>query len=278
MQTKKYELNERAYLTSNIYDDYRVDAPPAAKPAVIICPGGGWITLSEREGEPIAIEFAKRGYIAFVLHYSVSDEPVTPGDFGLIHRAMEEMETSYGILCDLAKEQVAEPRQISVLGFSAGGQLAALFAAKHPELFSCILCYPLLDIADEIRFVSSSMCLKENREIMEKCFSVIGVSAEREKDWSSIDPIEQITPDMPRTFIWHGATDDLVRVTGSLNYAKKLLKSSARTELHIYDNCGHGISLGTRETAAVEKEINRYGTVWFAQLLRWMEELENEKK
>ena len=88
MQTKKYELNDNAYLTSYVCDDYRVDALPTAKPAIIICPGGGWMTLSEREGEPIAIEFAQRGYIAFVLHYCVSDVPAGPGDFGLVGRAV----------------------------------------------------------------------------------------------------------------------------------------------------------------------------------------------
>ena len=83
---------------------------------------------------------------------------------------------------------------------------------------------------------------------------------------------------MPSTFIWHGAQDDLVKATGSISYAQKLIENGVRTELHVYDNCGHGISLGTRETAAVEKEINEYGTVWFSQLLRWMEELEDEKR
>ena len=278
MQTKKYELNDSAYLTSYVCDDYRVDALPTAKPAIIICPGGGWMTLSEREGEPIAIEFAQRGYIAFVLHYCVSDVPAGPGDFGLVGRAVDEMEKAYGILLDLAKKQIICKHQISVLGFSAGGQLVSLFAAKHPELFACILCYPLLDIKEEIGFVNSSLCPLENREIMDKCFSVIGIDPESENEWSRIDPIENITSDMPSTFIWHGAQDDLVKVTGSISYAQKLIENGVRTELHVYDNCGHGISLGTRETAAVEKEINEYGTVWFSQLLRWMEELEDEKR
>jgi acetyl esterase/lipase len=111
---------------------------------------------------------------------------------------------------------------------------------------------------------------------MERCFSVLGVSLDG--DWVAIDPIHQITATMPPTFLWHGATDDLVRATGTLNYGSKLIAHGVRTELHIYDNCGHGISLGTRETAAVEKEINNYGSAWFAQLLRWMEELEHEEK
>jgi hypothetical protein len=59
----------------------------------------------------------------------------------------------------------------------------------------------------------------------------------------------------------------------SMNYLHCLLDKGIRAELHIYDNCGHGISLGTRETAAVADEINEYGTVWFDQLMRWMEEL-----
>ena len=273
MQTEKIRLNEKAFLTSYVYDDYRVDTKPAAKPAVVICPGGGWMTLSEREGEPIAIEFAQRGYMAFVLHYSVSDNPVSPGDFTLVEKALHEMESAYDIIVDLSKEQVIDRRYISVLGFSAGGMLASLFASGHPELFSCILCYPLLDISDEYEFVHSPLCPEGNREIMDKCFSCIGIGGPVHDKWRKIDPIAQISSDMPGTFIWHGALDDLVRATGSINYAGKLMENGVRTELHIYDNCGHGISLGTRETAAVENEINDYCTVWFSQLIRWMEEI-----
>jgi acetyl esterase/lipase len=188
------------------------------------------------------------------------------------------MEAAYDILKGLARDNIVDSSRISVMGFSAGGQLAALFAARHPELFACILCYPLLDIADELEYVGSHLCPEESRLIMEKCFSRIGVSANTRSAWCRIDPIEQIGRSMPRTFIWHGVLDDLVRVTGSMNYANKLMKRGIRTELHIYDNCGHGISLGTKETAAVENEINDYCTVWFSQLIRWMEELKNEEK
>ena len=278
MQTNKYSLSDQAYLMSYVCDDYRVDTKPVAKPAIIICPGGGWMFLSEREGEPIAIEFAQRGYMAFVIHYSVSERAAEPGDHSLIFKALDEMERAYDILSELGRKQTIDTGKISVMGFSAGGQLAALFSSRHPELLSCILCYPFLDVEDEIEYVNSSMCPQENKEIMKKCFSVTGIGAANECNLQQIDPIANVSPDMPGTFIWHGATDDLIRATGSIAYARKLIENGIRTELHIYDNCGHGISLGTRETAAVENEINDYCTVWFAQLIRWMEELENEKK
>lgn len=278
MQTNNIRINANAYLTSYVYDDYRVDIAPDAKPAIMICPGGGWMTLSEREGEPVALEFAQRGYMAFVLHYSVSERQVEAGDHSLIEGALDEAEEAYGRLLDLAHEGIIDSGRISVMGFSAGGQLAALFAARHCELFSCILCYPLLDIADEYEFVNSPLCPPASRMIMEKCFACTGLGDLLAGNPDVIDPIANISCDMPRTFIWHGALDDLVRVKGTMNYAAKLLDRGIRTELHIYDNCGHGISLGTRETAAVANEINDYCRVWFAQLIRWMEELANEKE
>ena len=278
MQTKQYNLPSNAYLTSYVYDDYRVDMRPEAKPAIIICPGGGWMYLSEREGEPIAMEFAKRGYHAFVLHYSVSQAAAATGDFRLIHQALEDTEGAYGILLELAGQQMVDAGAISILGFSAGGQLAALFGAKHPELQACILCYPMLDLADEVEFATSEDCPQEHQDIMKSCFSVMGIDGCEAGTWSEINPVERVTSAMPPTFLWHGTMDDLVRVTGSLNFARKLVMCKVPCEVHIYDHCGHGISLGTKETAAVEKEINEYGAVWFAQLLRWMEELGNEKE
>lgn len=273
MQTETISLNDNAYMTSYVCDDYRVDVKTDPKSAVIICPGGGWMTLSEREGEPIAIEFARRGYLAAVLHYSVADKDAVAGDFGIINKALSEAEMVYNYLTQLAEAEAIDKKRISVMGFSAGGQLAALFSSKHPELFSCILCYPFLDINDEFDYVNSSMCPDTNRAVMNKCFSFTGISSLSREKWHEIDPVSNINSDMPGTFIWHGAKDDLIRVTGSMHYAGKLIEKGIRTEFHAYDNCGHGISLGTRETAAVENEINDYCTVWFDQLIRWMEEL-----
>ena len=168
MQTNNIRINANAYLTSYVYDDYRVDIAPDAKPAIMICPGGGWMTLSEREGEPVALEFAQRGYMAFVLHYSVSDRKVLPGDHSLIEGALDEAQKAYDRVLGLAREGIIDRRKISVMGFSAGGQLAALFAARHRELFSCILCYPLLDVADEYDFVNSPLCPQASRMIMDR--------------------------------------------------------------------------------------------------------------
>ena len=49
------------------------------RPAVIICPGGGYEYQSDRESEPIALEFLKRGYQAFILEYAVLEENETKG-------------------------------------------------------------------------------------------------------------------------------------------------------------------------------------------------------
>ena len=53
--------------------------PARRRPAVIICPGGGYEYQSDRESEPIALEFLKRGYQAFILEYAVLEENETKG-------------------------------------------------------------------------------------------------------------------------------------------------------------------------------------------------------
>ena len=76
---KLYEGRNDVTLTTYVLKDSFDILNGKNRPAVIICPGGGYLTLSEREGEPVAIAFANMGYHAFVLKYSVysnSEEPV----------------------------------------------------------------------------------------------------------------------------------------------------------------------------------------------------------
>ena len=66
-----YPQNENVTLTSYIINDSVEMLNGKKRPAILICPGGGYLDLSDREAEPVALKFNAMGYHAFVLRYSV---------------------------------------------------------------------------------------------------------------------------------------------------------------------------------------------------------------
>ena len=90
------------------------------RPAIVVCPGGGYMYCSNREGEPIALAYAARGFHAFVLRYSVGWDAA---DF----KPLEEVSWAIGYLRENAEEWNVDTDKISVMGFSAGGHLAASY-------------------------------------------------------------------------------------------------------------------------------------------------------
>lgn len=270
MKVEKYKLgkekNSKAYLTSYYVEDYRVDTIPKSKKAIIICPGGGWFSLSEREGEPIALAFLQKGFQAFVLHYSVADGNDECGS--LVRNALAELEESYDYLIANKVKFNIDIKKINILGFSAGGQLAALFANKHSELMSVILCYPMLDMEDVLEYKSTEDCPEYAKLVLDKSMNILDDQSNLE-----INPIKIINSSIPPTFIWHGREDDLIPAKGSINYVTELIAKGIKCEFHLYDNVNHGISLGISATAAVESEINIYGSRWFDEVNHWLEKV-----
>ena len=90
------------------------------RPAVIVCPGGGYVYCSPREGEPIALRYAAKGFHAFVLRYSTGFDAKEFAPW-------KEISWAIGLLREHAAEWHIDPNQIVTCGFSAGGHVA--FAA-----------------------------------------------------------------------------------------------------------------------------------------------------
>ena len=106
------------------------------RPAVLVCPGGGYVYCSPREGEPVALSYAARGFHAFVLTYSTAQDAAgfTP---------LEEVSWAIGCIRENADAWHIDPNKIAVCGFSAGGHLAlssGLLAENKPN--ALILGYP----------------------------------------------------------------------------------------------------------------------------------------
>ena len=103
-----------ATLTTYIQDE---GSNPSPRPAIIVCPGGGYHGLAHHEGEPIALLYLNEGFNTFVLRYG-TEENATKGrpliKAALAIKHVRENAETYNI----------DPHKILILGFSAGGHLA----------------------------------------------------------------------------------------------------------------------------------------------------------
>ena len=106
-----------ATLTTYVIDNSEEIDSQRQRPAVIICPGGGYEFLSDREAEPIAIKLMSYGFQAFVLRYSIKP--------AVFPAALTELAQAVQLVRGQSEVWHVKPDQIIVAGFSAGGHLAA---------------------------------------------------------------------------------------------------------------------------------------------------------
>ncbi|AUS06039.1 alpha/beta hydrolase [Pseudotamlana carrageenivorans] len=212
-------------------------------PAVIICPGGGYQHLSHiKEGEKVAEWLNSIGISAFVLKYRLpSDKIMINKTIGSLQDAQEAMRT----VRRQSKAWHINPNKIGVMGFSAGGHLAATLSTHYKDsIYShdntsarpdfSILIYPVISMKDDITHQGSrTNLLGENP------------SPKLINQYSNED---QVTPNTPPTFLIHATNDQSVPVENSINYYLALKENNVHVEMHIYANGGHGFGLGTTGT------------------------------
>ena len=136
-----YEGKENVYLDCYVLNSGLKLGQDMARPAVVICPGGGYVYLSPREAEPVALAYAAKGIHAFVLNYSVGWEAAG-------FQPLKDMDWAIGLIRERATEWNVDVDKILTCGFSAGGHLAlasGLLGKEKPN--GVILGYPATDLS-----------------------------------------------------------------------------------------------------------------------------------
>jgi acetyl esterase/lipase len=208
--------------------------------AIIVLPGGGYGHLSDREGPPVAEWLNTLGITAFVLKYRLGPRYHHPAPLQDAQRAIRTVRAR-------AKDWGLDPQRIGILGFSAGGHLAATagthFASgrsdapdpiervsSRPDLM--ILIYPVITMR-ELTHQGS----KEN---------LLGPQPSPELV-TLLSNEEQVTKETPPTFLVHTMTDPAVPVENSMMFAAALRKASVPFEFHLYERGPHGFALGDKD-------------------------------
>lgn len=228
----------------------------AARSAVIICPGGGYIHLAmTHEGYDVAAELNKAGMTAFVLKYRL------PNDSCMEHKEtapLQDIQQAIILIKSHAADWGIDSSKVGVLGFSAGGHLASTAAthftnsiASNPLRISvrpafAVLIYPVISFSNELAHAGSKEKLlgKNPTEEMVNLFS-------NEK---------QVTPQTPPCFLVHAADDKTVPVKNSIRFYEALLENKVKGSLLIWQSGGHGFGLINPDT----KET------WISNAVSWL--------
>lgn len=218
----------------------------APAPAVLVLPGGGYGHQADHEAEPVAEWLAALGIHAFVLRYRVAPNR-HPAPLEDAKAAMLWIrEGSHGLAVDAGR--------VGVLGFSAGGHLAATLSvqaatgdtfldvpAALPDL--SILCYPVISLVDNSHQGSIENLLGPESETS---------ASDRDRLAAALSADRHVGPATPPAFLWHTADDAAVPVANSLNYAAALADQGIPVELHVFPQGRHGLGLAEAEAGPAQ--------------------------
>ncbi len=254
----------KATLSANLIPHSKEMDTITHRPAVIICPGGGYAFVSEREGDPVARQFMAAGFQTFVLWYTVKELPF-PSHLLCAAKAI-------ALVREHAAEWDIDPNRIVIAGFSAGGHLAAtagmlwnrdyvkntlqLFNGEHrPD--GMILSYPVITSGEYAHRGSFQNLLNKSEDpalLKETSMEL------------------QVSEDTVPAFVWHTYTDGSVPVENSLMLATALRQHNIPLELHIFPRGWHGLSTVLPEVSSGPAECR----AWVEMAIRWVNNLSAE--
>jgi acetyl esterase/lipase len=214
--------------------------------AVIICPGGGYGALaSSSEGSDVAQALSKLGISAFVLKYRL------PDDLIMVDKSigpLQDAQRSIQLLRENAKEWNIDPSKIGIMGFSAGGHLAASLSTNYSQsLISnplktslrpdfSVLIYPVISFTD-------SLANKGSRD------NLIGNNPSEETKRKFSNEL-QVSAQTPHAFLVHASNDSPVPVANSIVYYQSLLKLKIYSSLILYPGGNHGFGMNNKTTSS----------------------------
>lgn len=206
------------------------------RPGIVVLPGGGYAMCSDREADPVAMAYAKAGYQAFILRYTVGKNGGWP-------LPLEDYEQAMELIINRSEEWHIDKNKIAVAGFSAGGHLAACAATiSKTKPAAAILIYPAI-----------------LKEILDLC----------KPDLPS--PNEFVTSETCPCFLSAARDDKTVNIKNLIMMELALTSKNIPFESHIYSYGGHGYS--TAEGWLCMSSTSTRLSNWVSESIGWLEEV-----
>ncbi len=249
MRTERISLGNHAVMTAYLLDSGLKFGQDVNRPAVVICPGGGYIYLSPREGEPIALAYAAKGFHTFVVEYSLGYDAAG-------FAPLKELSDALGIIREHAKEWMVAEDKIAVCGFSAGGHLAlscGVMGENRPN--AMILGYPA------VHFEGMTAIAK----------IVSGKGEEFSKaDLEDFNLLTKISPETPPTFVFVTGDDTSIK-SDTIRLLAELDQHQVTCEYHLFGFGPHGYSLANEASADGSSQvIDAHVAKWLDLSSEWL--------
>lgn len=264
------------------------------RPAMVICPGGSYYHLSQKEGELSALHFMNAGFQAFLLDYSVGFECEFP-------KPLEELAVAIAHVRGQAKKWKINPNQIVTMGFSAGGNLVGMLGNHWSDAWlSQNLNLTAEDIQPNAQILSyafysgegmDNQSLKElelahypqgmaslpeeerllayrnlNKLLPEKLGYIFYYPAEE------IDLQKHFNSNTPPSFLWHTQEDTLVPAVQAISAAHRLTQLGVPCALHLFTKGKHGLARADRE-AHFYAELPLEAKEWLSLCRAWLKDV-----
>jgi len=216
---------------------YRPDGVKSTNAAVVICPGGGYSILAmDLEGEEVAAWLNSIGVTGIVLKYRVPARK----DQSTHLAPLQDAQRAVSLVRSHAEEWNLDPHRIGILGFSAGGHLAAVTATNYDKRQ-----YNALDDVDKVS------CRPDFAVLAYPAYLTTG---------DHLAPEVRVNAQTPPVFFVH-AGDDPISAEGSITMYLALRRAKVPAELHLYAAGGHGFGL---------RPTDKPATTWPKRCAEWL--------
>lgn len=231
------------------------------RPCVLVCPGGGYGFLSDRESDPVAFEWLAQGYQVFLLRYSVGEKA---RDF----QPLKELSAAVAAIRQNSAGWGIDPHRVAVIGFSAGAHLTLSLGVYYDSDIlepdhglnrpdALILSYPVVtagEYAHEGSFENLS-------------------GEKRSEAWKPYSLEHFVSSATPPCFIWHTGNDESVPIQNTLLLINALQSAGVPYECHIYPKGAHGLSLCTGQVRRPGASLDPHPATWFPLCVQWLGQL-----
>lgn len=271
----------KATATFYLHEPSKEIDPNRKYPVMVVVPGGAYFWTSDREAEPVALTFFAEDYHAVVINYSTeglasySDDkqlPINP--VSAFPNPLIELAQVLAIIRENAELWSVKSNEITVLGFSAGGNLAAQLGVYWHEKWLSELVHQPAETFKPNNLVLAYAPLdfvNIHSDDGKVNYAALGVLNPNESELRKISPIYHVTENMPPCFLWHTTEDPLVSVENSLKMSAVLQKNKIPFELHLYQRGVHGAALGDSRTSRNSTQNNPQAASWVNLLLGWLD-------